>query len=241
MHRYLRKPYSKLLLVDGVCRAVPSPLLLRKYIEYRKANSASVIRNIRFRDKHYGYQYSSFTFAHEDDKEDYHRGVESDPYLRAFFSNTSVRPSCYECRFKKRYRVSDLTIWDCFQPDSYGVDKLEYDFSYGVTRVLVHSDKGREAMENIRQYAAIKEIDTEKAVRGVREMVECVPMNARRLDFFRDLDSIGFERTTNKYFPVTIKVRAERSIRVSFFKLGIYYAAKKLFKVFYKNKKNQKS
>ena len=239
--RYLRKPYSNLLLVDVVCRAVPSPLLLRKYIEYRKTNSASAIRNIRFRDKHYGYQYSSFTFAHEDGMEDYHRGVESDPYLRAFFSNTSVRPSCYECRFKKRYRVSDFTIWDCFQPDSYGVDKLEYDFSYGVTRVLVHSDKGREAMENIRQYAAIKEIDTEKAVKGVREMVECVPMNARRPDFFRDLDSIGFERTTNKYFPVTIKVRAERLIRVSFFKLGIYYAAKKLFKVFYKNKKNQKS
>lgn len=239
--RYLRKPYSNLLLVDVVCRAVPSPLLLRKYIEYRKNNSASSIRSIRFRDKHYGYQYSSFTFAHEDGKEDYHRGVESDPYLRAFFSNTSVRPSCYECRFKKRYRVSDLTIWDCFQPDSFGVDKLEYAFSYGVTRVLVHSDKGREAMENIRQFAAIKEIDTEKAVKGVREMVECVPMNARRPDFFRDLDSIGFERTTNKYFPVTIKVRAERLIRVSFFKLGIYYAAKKLFKVFYKNKKNQKS
>ena len=70
-------------------------------------------------------------------------------------------------------------------------------------------------------------------------MVECVPMNARRPDFFRDLDSIGFERTTNKYFPVTIKVRAERLIRVSFFKLGIYYAAKTLFKVFYKKKKNQ--
>lgn len=227
--------------MDVVCRAVPSPLLLRKYIDYRKGNSRSDIRNIRFRDKHYGYQYSSFTFAHDDCSEDYHRGVESDPYLRAFFSNTSVRPSCYDCRFKKRYRLSDLTIWDCFQPDVFGVDNLEYDFSYGVTRVLAHSDKGREALEHIRQYASIKEIDTEKAVKGVREMVECVPMNVRRADFFRDLDCIGFESTINKYFPVTIRVRVERLIRVSFFKLGIYYAAKKLFKLFYKNKKNQKS
>ena len=91
--RYLRKPYDNLLLVDVVCRAVPSPLLLRKYIEFRKDNTTSDIKNIKFRDKHYGYQYSSFTFAHEDGMDDYHRGVESDPYLRAFFSNTSVRPS----------------------------------------------------------------------------------------------------------------------------------------------------
>lgn len=239
--RYLRKPYENLLLVDVVCRAVPSPLLLKRYIDFRKKSTTSAIQNIKFRDKHYGYQYSSFTFAHKDEKENYYRGVESDPYLRAFFSNMSVRPSCYDCRFKKRYRVSDLTIWDCFQPDSFGVDRLEYDFSYGVTRVLVHSDKGREAMENIRQYASIKKIDTEKAVKGVREMVECVPMNDRRTDFFRDLDCIGFERTISKYFPVTIKVRTERLIRVCFFKLGIYYAAKRLFKVFYKNRKNQKS
>lgn len=72
-------------------------------------------------------------------------------------------------------------------------------------------------------------------------MVECVPMNVRRADFFRDLDCIGFERTINKYFPVTIRVRVERLIRICFFKLGIYYVAKKLFKLFYKNKKNQKS
>lgn len=239
--RFLHKPYPNLLLVDVVCRAVPSPLLLRKYVDYRKCNSTSDIRNIWFRDKYYGYQYSSLTFAHKDSGEDYHRGVESDPYLRAFFSNTSVRPSCYDCRFKKRYRVSDLTIWDCFQPDSFGVDRLEHDFSYGVTRVLVHTEKGADAIRHISKYAAVEQIEAEKAVRGVREMMECVPMNVRRADFFRDLDSIGFERTINKFFPVTIRVRAERLIRVSFFKLGIYYAAKKLFKVFYKNRKNQKS
>lgn len=239
--QFIRKPYPNLFLVDVVCRAVPSPLLLKKYIDFRQSISCSKINNIKFRDKYYGYQYSSFTFNHDNPQEDYHRGVESDPYLRAFFSNTSVRPSCYSCKFKKRYRVSDLTIWDCFQPDKFGINEFEYDFSYGVTRVLVHTGKGLDALNNIKKYAVIKQINVEKAVEGVREMVECIPMNARRADFFRELDSIGFERAINNFFPVTIRVKVERLIRVSFFKLGIYYAAKKIFKMFYKNTKNQKS
>lgn len=241
LKRYLRKDYDNLITVDVVCRAVPSPKLLRKYIEFRKDNTSSEIEEVRFRDKFYGYQYSSFTFAHKDANEDYHRGVESDPYLRAFFSNTSVRPSCYDCNFKKRYRVSDLTIWDCFAPDSFGVNSLAHDFGKGVTRVLVHSQKGLDAIQSIRDYAATAEIDTELAVKGVREMVECVPMNVRRADFFRDLDNIGFEKTVKKYFPYTLRKRAERIIRVGTFRLGIYYAMKKVFKIFYKNKNNQKS
>ena len=51
-----------------------------------------------------------------------------------------IRPSCYNCPFKKRYRVSDLTIWDCFSV--YDFDK-EMDDDKGTTRVLCHTDKGQ--------------------------------------------------------------------------------------------------
>ena len=44
--------------------------------------------------------------------------------LRAFFSDTCDRPSCYECSFKKRYRVSDFTIWDCFSVYDMDVSKF---------------------------------------------------------------------------------------------------------------------
>lgn len=241
MLRYLRKDYDNLLTVDVVCRAVPSPKLLRKYIEYHVGNTQSPLERVRFRDKYYGYQYSSFTFGHQNKTENYHRGVESNPYLRAFFSNTSVRPSCYACRFKKRYRMSDLTIWDCFSPDTYGVKALAHDFSLGVTKVLVYSERGTEAMDAIRKYAAIEEIVPETVIRGAREMTECVPQNTRRADFFRDLDNLPFGDVAQKYYPLTLRKRMERIIRVTLFKWGIYYRAKQVFKIFYKNKNNQKS
>lgn len=60
----------------------------------------------------------------QDGKNVYHAGSQLDPMLRAFFSDTCDRPSCYECPFKKRYRVSDFTIWDCFSVYDFDKEKL---------------------------------------------------------------------------------------------------------------------
>lgn len=72
----------------------------------------------KFRDKNfYGYKYSNMSFDSE--KGSYHAGIDTDPWLRSFFSGINVRPSCYACRFKKQYRVTDFTIWDCFEVYQY--------------------------------------------------------------------------------------------------------------------------
>lgn len=48
---YLRKPYDNLIIVDVVCRAVPSPKVLRKYIEYQGLTYGDDLKNLKFRDK----------------------------------------------------------------------------------------------------------------------------------------------------------------------------------------------
>ena len=47
--------------------------------------------NIRFRDKFYGYKYSTMSII-QDGKNVYHAGSQLDPMLRAFFSDTCDRP-----------------------------------------------------------------------------------------------------------------------------------------------------
>lgn len=55
---YLRKPYDNLIIVDVVCRAVPSPKVRRKYIEYQSLTYGEDLKNLKFRDKKfYGYKY----------------------------------------------------------------------------------------------------------------------------------------------------------------------------------------
>ena len=38
LKNFLKKDYDNLITVDVVCRAVPSPLIFRKYVEYTDIN-----------------------------------------------------------------------------------------------------------------------------------------------------------------------------------------------------------
>ncbi|GHT07342.1 F420H(2):quinone oxidoreductase [Bacteroidia bacterium] len=238
LYKYLQeRHYENLILVDVVCRAVPSPLLLRKYLQVQQNLLGGNFHRVLFRDKYYGYKYSTLSIYNNDTKRDYHRGVESDPYLRAFFSNLSVRPSCYNCKYKKKYRVSDFTLWDCFNVNDFS---RKMDDDKGTTRIITHTPKARLILEEVKSKINIESINVENAICGVREMTESIPYNKRRSDFFDDLDSMQPQAVFQKYFPEDTHVRVERFVRLLSYKLGIYSQMKKIFKLFYKNKSNQK-
>ncbi len=223
------KEYEKLIVVDVVCRGVPSPSVLVRYIEAQKACIGGHFENILFRDKYYGYHYSSFSIYNKDKKKDYHKGVDSNAYLRAFFDNLSDRPSCYDCRFKKRYRQSDLTIWDCFPIEQF---TKEMD-GKGTTRVLVQSSKGQMIMEQIAKDVRVISVHPDKLVEGVREMFHSVPMNPKRELFFKDCNQMEPVAFFRKWFPLTLKVRLNSYVRLMCHNLGIYTFAKRLFMKFY--------
>jgi hypothetical protein len=110
----------------------------------------------------------------------------------------------------------------------------------GTTRVIAHTTKARLILEKMKNEINIESINVENAIRGVREMTECVPQNKRRVDFFHDLNLIQPQMVFQKYFPEDTHVRIERYIRLLSYRLGIYGQMKKIFKLFYKNKTNQK-
>ena len=179
--------------------------------------------NIRFRDKFYGYKYSTMSII-QDGKNVYHAGSQLDPMLRAFFSDTCDRPSCYECPFKKRYRVSDFTIWDCFSV--YDFDK-KLDDDKGTTRVLCHSQKAASLMQEVMESARCEEVSADKLVAGVKEMFESVPMNPKRTVFLGDAAKMSGKELFEKYYPVTNKVKVKTAIRKALLMTGIYGTMKK--------------
>lgn len=213
---------DNLILVDVVCHGVPSPLIWNKYLDYQNVTDSKP-DNIRFRDKFYGYKYSTMSVIKEE-KNVYHAGPQLDPMLRAFFSDACDRPSCYSCPFKKRYRVGDLTIWDCFSV--YDFDK-EMDDDKGTTRVLCHSDKGRILVEEMKQIAICKEVPPDGLVAGVKEMYESVKMSPRREQFMADAKKLSGDELFRKYYPVTTKVKIKTIIRKTLLVTGIYGVTKK--------------
>ena len=184
--RYLRRSYDNLVTVDVLCHSITSPKVFRIYVQSLRNKFGDGITSIMFRDKKpYGYKYSQMS-AYIGDKQVYKEGVDTNVYLRSFFSDVNVRPSCYDCKFKKQHHLTDFSIWDCF--DVYKFSET-FDNDKGVTRLLVNSGKGMRIIDSLRNEALIMEIPVDTAVSGVNEMFHSVKTNPKRKAFFADLQA----------------------------------------------------
>ena len=223
LKQFLPKEYDKLVTVDVECRAVPSPLVFHKCLEVRQeTHPGEQIRHIRFRDKAYGYSYSTFSIYPEAGKE-YHRGIESDLFLRVFFSGVCDRPICSDCKFRSEYHRSDFTLWDCFRedlvPDTMAFEK-------GVSRVSVNSDKGRRIFAEIQDQFLVGE------VRNPKPQVEKSYQETLRFtreEFFDALNTQPARQVFQRYFPESLKVRGLRLGRELAYRTGCYRLAKKVW------------
>lgn len=226
LFNYLRKPYENLYAVDVICRATPSPLVLRKYLEMQQGRGLD-LRDVKFRDKYHGYKYSNMSLFTKNNK-DYHEGIDTDVYLRAFFSGMSIRPSCTECKFRRVHRRTDMTIWDCFTIDDFS---KELDNDKGATRIITHSSRAEEILNSLHSELKIVEVDFAKAIAGVHELTDGPKMHPRRDEFFADLNSKPADEVFAKWFPLTMRHRLEKQARLWSNRLGIYKIMKKTFKL----------
>lgn len=202
LRRFLNREYKNLILVDVVCRAVPSPGVWREYIRWLEGTKGK-IKSIRFRDKKLGYQYSTMEVIYENGKVQ-RRGIESSSWLRMFFSGMIIRPSCAECRFRKQYRNVDFTIWDCFHVADIS---KSFDETKGVTQMLIHTDRGLKIFQEIKKDFIFEEIPVDMAVNGMRELRISPPIHKDRDKFYAELENAGMGSAIVKFFPDTFAVR----------------------------------
>lgn len=228
LKNYLSKDYEKLVTVDIMCHAVPSPLVLEKYLNYIKKYKLDNenIEKVLFRDKRkYGYKYSTMTV--ESKSHQYFNGVETDPYLRAFFADLSDRPSCYNCAFKKLYHESDFTIWDCFISEKF---EKRLDDDIGTSRILINTSKGKNIFDEIKDKFDYKEVNIKDLTRDVKEMCSSVKYPSKRRVFFENINKKDEKEFFDTYFPNNLRVRLEKYGRIFLVKTGIYKKIKSLAK-----------
>ena len=155
-------------MVDIVCRGVPSPKLWELYVAYMEQKYKSKIKNVKFRNKTYGYKSSTMLVEFENGRV-YKKSGRIDPMMRLFTREMCSRPSCSDCAFKGRSRISDLTLFDCKKYTK--VTKL-YDDDRGYTAVLVHSAKGKELLELASKQADIQEADIDLLITKLSQTYE---------------------------------------------------------------------
>ena len=225
LKQFLGKDYINLIMVDVVCRAVPSPGVWGRYIR-AKEKRLGHLKSIRFRDKSLGYQYS--TMCIESDYGKIERGgIESDQWLRMFFSGMIIRPSCTTCVFRNYERVSDYTIWDCF--NIRNIDRsLNEDI--GTTRLLIHTNKGLSIINEIKSSFVYRKIPFNKAIKGCKEFSVSPQFHDLRKEFFRDYKRMDMNDLLNKYFPLSFTVRIKKMARILLNKIGMDKKIKHMLK-----------
>ncbi len=234
LYHFLRgRKYEGLVTVDLVCHGTPSPLLLRKYLAYHSSLVGSKVVNYRSRDKYYGYNYSTASIWFADKTKEYHKGMEMDMMLRLYFKNICSRPSCYQCHFKTINRVSDITIFDCWDAPSVSPEFT----ANGATNVFIHTAHGHKIFDLIKDDFVCHRSEIKSIIKRDGVMIKhLVPENPRRKEFFYDLNSKPLQEVESKYLDTSLKRKIIARIKPFLFRLGIFSLYMKLKRIIVKAK-----
>ena len=139
------------LLVDIVCHGVPSPKMFAEYIKWNEKKHKSSLTGFKFRDK------DKYTWGEGIEKLTFLNGeIAYQDYFTGYIFSNFVRSSCYECKYTTPYRNSDITL-----ADFWGSEKScpEFtDYKNGCSLVLLHSPKGKNIFNQIKDSIVTKEI-----------------------------------------------------------------------------------
>lgn len=221
LKKFLRKDYDNLITVDFICHGVPSPLVWNKYlneiIKKKSKNNKDFgnITYINFREKTNGWKDFSLKIV-SDTKcviEDSHK---NNIYLKGFFANIFLRPSCYDCKCKSGKSRSDISI-----ADFWGVDSIinNIDDYLGVSLVTINSSKGYKLFKNLKLKSQEVDFNLAKALNsGFSSKIE-IPKNRKRF----------FDSINNSNYPISRIIKKET--RVVNNKITIYKFKSKIKRI----------
>ena len=201
---FLGKDYPNLLTVDIICHGVPSPLLLKKYLEWQQERSKKSLTSFNFRNKKdFGWKKCVETLTFSDDTQ-----VNSRVYKSMYYSHMFVRPSCFRCPYKQIMHPGDITIGDY-----WGIDKAVPDFNdnKGVSLALVNTEKGAAFFEQAKSSFEWRETSLEDCMQHPLVGPYDPPKN--RAQGMRELQTLPFEKVAVKYGGHGMKNDLKRKLK----------------------------
>lgn len=195
--RYLKRPYKNLITQDIVCHGVPSPDVWKAYVKFREGQAGTRAEQASFRCKTPGWRNYSLRLQYADGSQCFYAAA-NDPYMRSFVKDLSLRPSCYQCKFKGLHRESDITL-----ADFWGVEHIcpEMDDDKGTSLVLLHSEEGRMAFERVKECLRWCKTEIELAAVYNPSLVTAAKIPGNRGAFFARIGAEPFERVVNAVCP----------------------------------------
>lgn len=205
---YLGCDYPNLFCVDVICHGVPSPLLWKKYVQSIREKRKKSIKSINFRDKRKGWEDYGLYIEYEG--KDYYSRHYRDPYMQMFLNNSSLRPSCYECKIKETGSGADITLGDF-----WGIDNVIKGMNdkKGTSVAIVHTKKGERLFERIQEQVVRKKVEFQSVLENNSAVYKSVAKPIKRDLFYLHLNQMDFSKFLKVYGKnsYTLKQKIARS------------------------------
>lgn len=192
---------ENLYTADMICHGVPSPLILRDFLDYKEEKHGSAVLSINMRNRKYAPAVcATIQYADGQMRKD-------ELWSELFYSRLALRDSCENCMFTTRDKPADITM-----SDITGIaDKYKRQINTGnpVSMVIVHSKKGKSLIERAElKLTAINENEFDQP-----QLNYPTKRNVQKEAFWKQYRKKGFKYVLNKYTSAGgIKAKIRRKV-----------------------------
>lgn len=193
---YLKKEYENLYVCEILCHAVPSPKILRKYLDHLEKKFDSKIVDLIFRDKSekgWLIHRTQMVVKFESGRT-LRVNARRNNYFRAFLRDFISRESCNHCDYVYDHRRGDLTIGDFWSIRDFIPEMFD---DKGVSCVLANTDQGRKLWEAVAGKFQVQESTLKAAFR--KNHVRPAAYHQARTEIFEQLDEEPIDELLEEY------------------------------------------
>lgn len=196
---------ERVYVVDIICYGSPSPKLWREYaVSVEKRNSGN-ITYLTFKDKRDGWKSPTAYVKINGDE----IGIKN--YVKVFYNQCALRPSCHECPYAAIERKTDLTIGDFWHIDEKISDFYD---PRGNSLLLIHTDCGRKLFEEIKEDIEYRLSNTTQCWQPNLE--KPTKKSGQRDMFWKDYQRKGIDYIMKKYGTISLKIRIKNKLLKNF-------------------------
>lgn len=188
---------DKLIACDFLCHGVPNNEFFKAHITWLEKVYGKKAVNYFFRGKKYGWSHMIQEIEFEGRKLRGDKRVQA--YSRFFYAGVSLRPSCYNCRYRSTERSSDITI-----ADFWGIDKIigKTD-NRGYSMIVANTEKGKAFAELLKESGELILVDKEKVLWRISEPISTYKFD--RNEFWELYKEKGYAALVNRYTDTSTK------------------------------------
>ena len=178
---------ENLLTVEILCHGAPSPRVWEDFLKNKFDFSS--IEAVDFRDKkNFGWRDHIETVTVKGEE------FSSKDYTGLFYSHVILRESCFNCYYKKRNRVSDITIGDFWRIEN---NDKPFDDDKGISLVKINTVKGEKYFNQCANRLIIREYPIATCIQPALDHNYDAPKN--RSDFWNEYNGENILELADKY------------------------------------------